>query len=217
MRDHDEETFSDGTPIPDEPPAGKSKGPSQAQILVGMAEDTYRLIRADDGRAYAVPRMGPQLAVPLASRSETSLRARLAASLHRQTGQVASSSSLSDALTVLMGEAADLEPVPVWLRAARHGDAVVVDMGTETGQCITITPAGWTVQADSPVIFRRSELTHPLVSPERGGTLDGLRTLINLPEEDYRLAIAWVIAAYFTGSRTPSFSSKANRARPSPA
>ena len=121
MRDHSAESFSDGTPVPEqEPPAGKSKGPSQAQILVGMAEDTYRLIRAGDGRAYAVPRLGPQIAVPLASKSENSLRTRLAASLHRQTGQVASSSNLSDAITVLIGEAADLEPVPVWLRAARQ-------------------------------------------------------------------------------------------------
>ena len=204
MRDHSEESFSDGTPVPaEEPPAGKGKGPSQAQILVGMAEDTYRLIRADDGRAYAVPRLGPQIAVPLASKSENSLRTRLAASLHRQTGQVASSSNLSDAITVLMGEAADLEPVPVWLRAARHDGTVVIDMGTGTGQCIIITGRGWSVEPGSPVIFRRSELTHPLAEPQRGGTLDGLRELINLPEDDYRLAIGWVIAAYFTGIPHP--------------
>ena len=204
VRDHSEESFSDGTPLPpEEPPPGKGKGPSQAQVLVGMAEDTYRLIRSADGRAYAVPKMGPQIAVPLASKSENSLRARLAASLHRQTGQVASGSNLSDALTVLMGEASELDPRPVWLRVGQHGDTVVVDMGTETGQCLTITPSGWTVEASSPVIFRRSELTHPLVQPERGGTLDSIRALINLPEEDYRLAIAWVVAAYLTGIPHP--------------
>ena len=203
MRDHSEESFSDGTPIPEEPAPGKGKGPSQAQILVGMAEDTYRLIRSADGRAYAVPKLGPQIAVPLASKSENSLRARLAASLHRQTGQVASGSNLSDALTVLMGEASELDPRPVWLRVGEHSGTVVVDMGTETGQCITITPRGWTVEASSPVIFRRSELTHPLVQPERGGTLDGIRALINLPGEDYRLAIGWVVAAYLTGIPHP--------------
>ena len=53
------------------------------------------------------------------------------------------------------------------------------------------------------MIFRRSELTHPLVQPERGGTLDGIRALINLPEEDYRLAIGWVVAAYLTGIPHP--------------
>jgi hypothetical protein len=170
---------------------------------MAMAEDTYRLIRSTDGRAYAVPRMGPQIAVPLASRSGNSIRARLAASLHRQTGKVASASALSDCITVLEGEASELNPRPVWLRIGQHDDTVVADMGTETGQCITITPRGWAIETDSPVIFRRSELTHPLVTPERGGTLGQLRELINLPEEDYRLAIAWVVAAYFTGIPHP--------------
>ena len=199
-----EEFFSDGTPVPpDESATGAGKNPSQAQLLLAMAEDTYRLIRSDDGRAYAVPKLGPPIAVPLASRSGNSVRARLAASLHRQTGKVASASALSDCITVLEGEASELDPRPVWLRVGRHDDTVVVDMGTGTGQCITITRRGWTIETDSPVIFRRSELTHPLVQPQRGGTLDALRELVNLPEEDYRLAIAWVVAAYFTGIPHP--------------
>ena len=204
MRDHDEDSFSDGTPIPPaEPAGGPGKGPSQAQLLMAMAEDTYRLIRSTDGRAYAVPKLGPQIAVPLASRSGNSLRARLAASLHRQTGKVASASALADCITVLDGEASELDPRPVWLRVGQHDGMVVADMGTETGQCITITPRGWAIEALSPVIFRRSELTHPLVVPQPGGTLDALRLLINLPEDDYRLAIAWVVAAYFTGIPHP--------------
>jgi hypothetical protein len=170
---------------------------------MAMAEDTYRLIRSADGRAYAVPKMGPQIAVPLASRSGNSIRARLAASLHRQTGKVASASALADCITVLEGEASELDPCPVWLRVGEDHGTVVVDMGTETGQCITITGRGWAVETDSPVIFRRSELTHPLVEPERDGTLDGLRELMNLPEEDYRLAIGWVVAAYLTGIPHP--------------
>jgi hypothetical protein len=204
VRDHDEESFSDGIPLPpEEPSGGNGRGPSQAQLLMAMAEDIYRLIRSDDGRSYAVPKLGPQIAVPLASRSGNSVRARLAASLHRQTGKVASASALSDCITVLEGEASELDPRPVWLRIGQHQDTAVIDMGTETGQCITITPRGWAVETGSPVIFRRSELTHPLVTPQRGGTLDPLRALINLPEEDYRLAIAWVVAAYLTGIPHP--------------
>jgi hypothetical protein len=203
VRDHDEESFSDGIPLPPEEPPGNGRGPSQAQLLMAMAEETYRLIRSDDGRGYAVPRLGPQIAVPLASRSGNSIRAKLAASLHRQTGKVASASALSDCITVLEGEASELDPRPVWLRAGQHEDTVVLDMGTETGQCITITPRGWAIETDSPVIFRRSELTHPLATPQRGGTLDALRDLVNLPDDDYRLAIAWVVAAYFTGIPHP--------------
>ncbi|WP_067070468.1 hypothetical protein [Carbonactinospora thermoautotrophica] len=199
-RDRNEDAyFSDGTPIPDKPPTGGGgKGPSQAQILIQMAEEQYRLIRGSDGRTYAVPKLGPSIAVPLASKSGNGMRAKLAASLRRCTGKVASASALADCITVLEGEASELDPEPVFLRMGRHENSIVVDMGTETGQCILITPEGWSIEATSPVIFRRSELTHPLVEPVRGGSLDPLRKLINLTEDDYRLAIGWVVAAYFT-------------------
>ncbi|MGW5689146.1 ATP-binding protein, partial [Nonomuraea sp. NPDC003754] len=167
-------------------------------MLVQMADDSYRLVRADDGRSYAVPRIGPAIAVPLASKGGSGLRARLATSLFRRTGEVASSAELSDAVNVLAGEAAELDPQPVHLRMAQHEGGVVVDMGTETGEAIVITGDGWRIEPTSPVIFRRSELTHPLVTPVRGGSLDGLRSLINLSEEEWRLAVAWVVAAYLT-------------------
>jgi hypothetical protein len=211
--DHENEPerqfFADGAPIPDEPPAGDGDGKAggQARLLMQMAEETYRLIRSTDGRSYAVPKMGPSVAVPLSGKGGNSVRAKLAASLRRRTGQVAASSALSDCINVLEGEAGELDPQPVFLRMARHtgpeGEAVVVDMGTETGQCIHITPGGWSIQAASPVVFRRSELTHPLVTPARGGSLDGLRALVNLSEEDYRLAIGWVVAAYLTDMPHP--------------
>ncbi|MGH3326196.1 MAG: ATP-binding protein, partial [Streptomycetales bacterium] len=189
------------TPIPDDSTqGGEGKGGSQAQLLLTLAEETYRLIRSTDGRTYAVPKLGPNLALPLGSRTGAGVRAKLADSLWRRTGKVASSSALSDVINVLEGEAAELDPGPVFLRMARHHsdgqDQVVVDMGTETGQAILITPAGWSIQAVSPVIFARSALTHPLVEPVRGGTLAGLRALLNLTEEDYRLVIGWVVAAY---------------------
>ena len=126
-------------------PSGDGKGPTQAQILMQMAEDAYRLIRSTDGRTYAVPKLGPNIAVPLASKSGTGIRAKLADSLWRQTGKVATGSALSDCINVLEGEASELDPQPVFLRMGHHtddpddGEALVVDMGTETGQCIRIT------------------------------------------------------------------------------
>jgi len=204
VRDNgDDEFFSDGAPVPGGPAPGEPKPGTQAQLLAQMAEDAYRLIRSADGRTYAVPRLGPNVAVPLASKGGNSVRAKLAASLRRRTGKVASASALADCINVLEGEASELDPQPVCLRVGRHSGAIVVDMGTETGQCITITPAGWRVQAAAPVIFRRSELTHPLVTPQPGGTLDALRGLINLPDGDYRLAVGWVVAAYFTAIPHP--------------
>lgn len=183
-------------------PSADGKGPTQAQILMQMAEDAYRLIRSTDGRTYAVPKLGPNLAVPLASKSGSGIRAKLADSLWRQTGKVATGSALSDCINVLEGEASELDPAQVFLRMGHtddpDGEALVVDMGTETGQCIRIAGDGWDIRPSAPVIFRRSELTHPLVTPVRGGTLDPLRQLVNLADDDFRLVLAWVVAAYFT-------------------
>lgn len=205
--DADAAFFDDGVPLPDQPAdadvkGGKGAGPNQAQLLIRMAEDQYRLIRSTDGRLYAVPRMGPNIAVPLGAKDGNGVRAKLGASLYRRTGQVAGSSALSDCLNILEGEAADLDPVPVYLRMGRHHDRtrenIVVDLGTDTGQCAVITSDGWQLEAASPVVFRRSGAMHPMCAPVAGGTLDRLRALINLSEADYRLAIGWVIAAYFT-------------------
>ena len=156
-------------------PPGQGKGPSQAQLLMAMAEDTYRLIRSTDGRAYAVPKTGPadRRAARLPVRKQHPGPAgRLPAPADRQGRLRLRAVRLHHRAE---GEASELDPRPVWLRVGQHDGTVVVDMGTETGQCITITPRGWAVEADSPVIFRRSELTHPLVQPQRGGTLDALR------------------------------------------
>lgn len=189
------------TPVP-EPPVQDTedgsggKGPTVAQRLVAMAQQHYRLIRSTDSRTYAVPKDGPTLAMPLGSKK--GLRVRLGASLHRQTGIVASGSALSDCMTILEGEAADLEPRPVYLRMGQAQGEIVVDLGTEVGHVVRITPDGWDIQATSPVVFRRSALTHPFPEPVHGGTLDDLRVLINLSEEDFRLVIGWVVAAYFT-------------------
>jgi hypothetical protein len=194
----DDPYAEDEIPVLEDPEGGRSKdkGPTVAQRLVAMAQEQYRVIRSTDARTYAVPKDGPAIATALGSKK--GLRVRLGASLHRQTGIVASGSALSDCMAVLEGEAADLEPQPVYLRMGAADGEILVDLGTEVGHVARITPRGWSIQATSPVVFRRSTLTHPFPPPTRGGSLDALRALINLSEEDFRLAIGWVVAAYFT-------------------
>src|SRR4029453_9878290 len=46
----------------------------------------------------------------------------------------------------------------------------------------------------SPVLFPRSALTAPLPEPERGGSLDELRRLLNVDEERFRLVVAWLVS-----------------------
>ena len=68
----DDEFFSDGTPLPPDPLPGGDPQSRQPGITAGPnGRGTYRLIRSTDGRTYAVPKLGPAIAIPLAARGAT--------------------------------------------------------------------------------------------------------------------------------------------------
>lgn len=169
---------------------------SQATRLVELAQRDFRMVRGGDGKTYAVPNTGPNVALSL--RSENGLRTRLAAAYHAETESVAGGGALSDALAVLEGQAVDREPEPVALRVARHEGNLVLDLGTADGRCIIISPGAWHMQPESPVLFRRTALTSPLPLPTRDKSgLDPLRTLLNVTESGLRLLVSWLVAALF--------------------
>jgi hypothetical protein len=175
----------------DESKTGK---PSQASLLVELAEEEYRVIVGTDGRPYAIEKKGPMIALPL--RGKDGLRTRLARGFYRRHRQAAGGSALADALTVLEGAAAESQPEPVSLRVARTSDGLIVlDLGTVDGQCVTVDHNGWRVEARSPTLFRRSALTSPLPVPASRGTLDPLRHLLNVDESGFRLLVGWLVAA----------------------
>ena len=135
---------------------------SQASRLVELAMERFDLVMSEDGRPYGVVRNGPNIALPL--RGARGLRTRLAAIFADETrGTVPSQSALADALAVLEGYAARKDAVPVHLRLARHGDSIVIDLGTADGRCVIVGPDGWRAESRSPVLFRahRAYVGHP--------------------------------------------------------
>jgi hypothetical protein len=169
---------------------------SQASRLVALAHHGYRLLRGDDGRPYATPHDGPALALNL--RGRDALRTRLAGQYYDKYTSSPAGSALTDALTVLEGQAERNDPEPVALRVAPAGErAVVLDLGGVDGRCVLVGPAGWNELDRAPVLFRRSALTAPLPTPARGGDLAPLRDLLNVDEAGFRLVVAWLVAALF--------------------
>jgi len=170
-------------------------GRSQASRLVSLARESYRLVLGEDGRCYAVDVDGPAVAVPL--RGRDGLRSRLARSYYARTGAAPAASALVDALTVVEGMTAGTRPVPVGLRVARYGPDVVLDLGDPTGRAVVVGAGTWAVVECSPVLFRRTALTHPLPVPDPTGTagLDLLRGLLNVDETGFALIVAWLVAA----------------------
>lgn len=176
-------------------------GTSQASRLVALAEESYRLIQGIDGRAYAVDKGGPAVALPL--RGRDGLRQRLARTYYAHTGSAASSSALADALTVIEGMAAEASGEPVGLRVAAHGDAVVLDLGDPTGRAVLIEPGRWQVTDVSPVLFRRTALTNALPLPADTGDLMAFRNLLNVDDDGFALIVAWLLAALIPGIPHP--------------
>ncbi|WP_419994764.1 ATP-binding protein [Streptomyces boninensis] len=175
---------------------GKGRGPSQASQLVALARKDFDLFMSDDGRPYGVKKDGPNTVYALRGRAGLrSLLARMYTDTHG--GAVPSQSALADAMTVLEGVAASAEPRVPHLRTARHGDRIIVDLGSADGECVIVSPGHWHRGARSPVLFRRSGAMKPLPLPIRDGDgLAKLRDLLNMDEDGFHLLVAWLLAAF---------------------
>jgi hypothetical protein len=78
----------------------------------------------------------------------------------------------------------------VYIRRARHGDTIYLDLANETGQVVEVTAAGWKILADDPPVYfvqtgGMKPLPEPLHWDHKGpDPLDSLRDLLLLHEDD---------------------------------
>ncbi|GAQ69689.1 hypothetical protein T45_01420 [Streptomyces turgidiscabies] len=174
----------------------EKRGPSQASQLVALARKRYELFMSEDGRPYGVKQDGPNVALPL--RGRAGLRSQLARIYtDANGGSVPSQSALTDAMTVLEGEAAAASPRVPHVRVARDGESIVIDLASPEGRCVVVDPSGWRREARSPVLFRRSGAMKPLPEPVADGDgLAKLRDLLNMSDDAFRLLTAWLIASF---------------------
>ncbi|HSH60663.1 MAG TPA: hypothetical protein VK988_13690, partial [Acidimicrobiales bacterium] len=140
-----------------------------------------------------VPRQGPKV-VALLRGGKASLRAQLAREFFTRTGKAAPQQALADALLVIEGMAQDNDEEELHLRVAQHEGATWLDLGDHTGRAVRITGAGWTVEDEAPVLFKRTALNAALPTPARGGSLDHLWRWLNVTAEDRTLVAAWLVS-----------------------
>jgi hypothetical protein len=170
------------------------KRPPQSELLVRLALERYRLGVTDADEPFAVACEGPNIALMFRG-SREALRSTLAREFRRKYGSTPNASALADAITVLQGEALECAHEPVHLRVAEHEDGIVIDLGDPSGAVVFVRPGGWAVQAVSPVVFRRTALSGALPVPERGGSLEELRPLVNTTDATWSLLLGWIVAA----------------------
>ena len=119
-------------------------------------------------------------------------------------GKSASESAIKQAGFALSGIAKhDGENQKVHLRVADFNGGVCIFIGNDDLQVIEVLPTGWHITNESPVKFWKPGSMQPLPMPKKGGDLSQLWELINIPEQDRLLVLAWVLESFRADTPKP--------------
>lgn len=174
------------------------KPPTQATLLVELAEhDGNRFVHTNEKEPFVLAPMGEHVeTLPLRGRG---FGARLRGRFFEDEGKAASAQAVNDALGVLEMRALQGACIKIDVRVASPDSrALYLDLGGPEWRVVEVTGAGWRVVAgtDAPVYFRRPGGILPLPMPERGGSLEELRELVNAGDEgSWRMLVGWLVAA----------------------
>lgn len=178
----------------DPAPDAKATRPTQGTEIMLMARARFNVVRGDDGKSYAVAHDQPGVAFGL--RGSGGLRQQLAAAYFDERGRVASGSALQDALATIEGEALRGPETTVHLRCGRHGSSIIIDRADPQGHALEVSANGWRELERSPILFRRSAVSMQFPTPASRGNLKPLRQLLNVDEREFRLVVAYIVAAW---------------------
>lgn len=168
--------------------------PSQADQIVRLAMEIFRLGQTPKGEPFAVRNAGPNV-IGLLRGQGGWLRDILAREYWRRFERTMSGNAFTNALATLRGHALEIPPEDVHLRVGPHENGIVLDLGTTDGAAVIITAAGWQVVPRSPILFQRTALTGALPMPVRGGSLLDLRDLLNVSEDTWPILVGWMVSA----------------------
>lgn len=193
LEDIDKQTRPDGD--------GDADDSSTADELVALVQGLAELFHAADGTCYAALKGdGPRRTY----RMDTQACAQWASYAYymdtaseTRPGRAASEAAVRTARTVLTGIAThEGDERKVYLRAAKHGEAYLIDLGTDDWSAVEVSGTGWRIVARPPVHFWRPGTMRPLPLPVPGGDLSRLWNYANIPERDRPMVLAWLLEAW---------------------
>ena len=177
----------------DDPATNKPK--SQATLLIEIGSQ-YRLFHDADRNAYAiVPRKGAMEVWPIRSEG---FRHILAGEFFELTSKGFSRNAAGDALDTLEAKAIHTgKQHTVYLRVARVGGALYLDLCDDAWRVIEVRPEGWKILDRAPVHFIRKRGMEALPIPSGFGDVGHLANLINMDHASghFELVVSWMIGA----------------------
>jgi hypothetical protein len=153
------------------------------------------LFRSRDGEVFAdVYENAIRKTWPIQSRFYSRWLAR---TYFETTGKIAPLGQLRAAVNLIEARAQGSVPErEVFVRVGEHAGRIYLDLADESWSAIEIDALGWRVVQRPPLRFLRTPGMLPLPVPEKGGSIEMLRSLVNVAdEEDFVLVVAWLLAA----------------------
>ena len=119
---------------------------------------------------------------------------------YMDTERVPGGQAMDDALRVLEGDCRfDGAAYPLSIRLAPDPstpNVVWIDLADTDWRAVKVTPEGWQVVDEPPILFRRFALAAPQLLPETGGSLETLRDFLNVRDEHaWVQLVCWLVAA----------------------
>jgi hypothetical protein len=162
-------------------------------ILIDLAH-TAELFHAPDGTGFAdLDIYGHRETWPIRAKG---FRRWLTRRFYEETGGAPSSEALQSALNVIEAKAYFGAPERiVHVRVGGLEGRLYLDLGDKAWRAVEIDSTGWRVVDNPPVRFRRASGMQPLPAPVRGGSIEKLRSFLNVQSQaDFVLVIAWALA-----------------------
>jgi hypothetical protein len=188
--------MTEGSENTSPPPKKKERELSQADLLVQVALAKAELFHDECDEAYlTIPCEGSKETMKLRSKRAHGF---LAHEFYRVFGRAPGGQAKADALTVLEGVALYERGVrAASLRTCEHEGRIYIDLANPHREVVQVDAGGWRiVRGESPVHFVRPKAMAPLPPPQRGGSVDELRRIVNVKREHhFRLLVAWILGA----------------------
>ena len=170
------------------------RGPKQADILIDLAQSA-ELFHAPDGISFADLVINRHRETwPIRG---SGFRRWLVHRFFETTQSAPNSQALQSALNVIEAKPHfDAPERMVNIRVGGLDGRLYLDLGDMAWRAVEIDAAGWRVIKTPPVRFRRAAGMQPLPVPETRGSIETLRSFLNVQSDaDFVLVVAWVLAA----------------------
>ena len=181
------------TPRPAE--LGHKGAPAQVRRLLDLAERDCTLFHHGEEAFAEFEHDAHRQSWPVPSQGFSAwLRARY---FEASDGGAPTNEAFQTAISTIVARARFHGPArEVYRRVGSEAGKLYLDLCNDAWQAVEIDATGWRCVDRPAVRFVRTRHMRTLPEPERGGQIEGLRTLLNLTsDDDFNLAVAWLLAA----------------------